>query len=181
MSNCDTNDEVKLHVDPIIFNKDDNGLTDLHQASTGGNRNIVEMILLSGADPNSNNNNGNTPLHFAMIKDNQSIVETFLQNDADSFIESINSINITQSTDDSNNMLSSFQIKHSVPIKKHSVPIKKHLVPIKKPQPWMAYSFQQTENDDFAVWKDSDEREEFDKMKDSDEWTDSDGMEDFIK
>ncbi|MDP6679982.1 MAG: ankyrin repeat domain-containing protein, partial [Verrucomicrobiota bacterium] len=42
------------------------GMTPLHWVAFGGKNEIVELLILNGADVNAMNNDGDTPLDFAI-------------------------------------------------------------------------------------------------------------------
>jgi ankyrin repeat protein len=73
--------KILLQSDPnLIFSKDRDGLTPLHSAVLGNQRNIVEMLLAKGVDVNAKDNHENSPLQYAVSKE---IAELLLANGAD--------------------------------------------------------------------------------------------------
>jgi cytohesin len=57
--------------------------TPLHLAATTGNKEIVEMLLASGANVNAKAEDDITPLHIAQLIDNKEIVNLLIANGAD--------------------------------------------------------------------------------------------------
>jgi len=80
--------------------KDLNGATPLHYAVILGRKEIIQIFLNNGANPNIKDNNGGTPLHYAAIVgikkidrffslfyDNKTMVQILLDNGANPNIE----------------------------------------------------------------------------------------------
>lgn len=59
------------------------GWTALHAASSQGHDDIVNELLLFGADPNKTALHGQTPLHVACLNNHSSVVKILRENDAD--------------------------------------------------------------------------------------------------
>jgi len=59
------------------------GMTPLHVASFLGHKEIVDVLLKEGADPNKKTTRGETSLHLATRGDQNGIMETLLNNGAE--------------------------------------------------------------------------------------------------
>jgi ankyrin repeat protein len=57
--------------------------TALHRAVTAGNKEVVELLLSYGANPNARDSRGYTALHYAAINDNKKMVELLITKGAD--------------------------------------------------------------------------------------------------
>ena len=66
----------------LVFSKDETGKTPLLWAAGEGHRNLVELLLASGADVNAQDNDGETALHLAVYGDHRDVVEFLLANHA---------------------------------------------------------------------------------------------------
>lgn len=71
--------------------KGDTGATLLHVASLRGHIDVVELLVLEGANINSTNNKGQTPLSFAISRNHHQIVEFLVNNGAKTTDELMNS------------------------------------------------------------------------------------------
>jgi serine/threonine protein kinase len=65
-----------------------NGLTPLHAAVWHSNRQVIELLLKKGANPNAKDKDGNTPLHTAVLSKKRGNVEQLLR--AGSNVNSLN-------------------------------------------------------------------------------------------
>jgi len=63
--------------------KDLGGLTDLHYAASGGQKEITELLIAEGADVNAKDESGKTPLHWAAWRGHKEVAELLIANDAD--------------------------------------------------------------------------------------------------
>jgi ankyrin repeat protein len=68
---------------PDVDAKDKYGLTALIDASLHGQKEIVELLILEGADLNARDNQGDTALMHAALRGHAEIVELLLAHDAD--------------------------------------------------------------------------------------------------
>ena len=59
------------------------GLTDLHYAASGGQKEITELLFAEGADVNAKDESGKTPLHWAAWRGHKEVAELLIANDAD--------------------------------------------------------------------------------------------------
>jgi ankyrin repeat protein len=76
--------EIILKYQKDIDIRDKDGNSALHIVSKHGNKDMVAMLLESGADPNKINTKGNTPLHHACkVLDPDDIVKQLLRYNAD--------------------------------------------------------------------------------------------------
>ena len=64
---------------------DEWGQTPLHSAAWNGHRDVIEVLLEGGAEPNARNNRGETPLYLATWVRRQDVVQLLMewQNDVD--------------------------------------------------------------------------------------------------
>ncbi|CAB0036429.1 unnamed protein product [Trichogramma brassicae] len=61
----------------LVNARDTRGNTPLFYALDGGNKELVELLLRRGADPNSANDSGSTPLHACLLREH--MMETFYE------------------------------------------------------------------------------------------------------
>ena len=67
----------------IFLDVDHPEYTPLHNAAWGGHKDVVELLIDRGADPNIANKYGQTPLHGAVSKGHKDVVQLLLDRGAD--------------------------------------------------------------------------------------------------
>ncbi|MFC2142699.1 ankyrin repeat domain-containing protein, partial [Acidobacteriota bacterium] len=67
----------------LINKKDDQGWSPLHHASFHGHNEVVEFLIVSGAEINALDNLGNTPLHRASLRGHVNITRLLIEAGAD--------------------------------------------------------------------------------------------------
>jgi len=67
----------------LVFSKDDNGDTPLHNAAITGHKAVAEFLVANKADVNAKDNIGLTPLHCAALTRQKDMAEFLLANKAD--------------------------------------------------------------------------------------------------
>eukprot|EP01126_Amoeba_proteus_P004977 TRINITY_DN1163_c0_g1_i4.p2 TRINITY_DN1163_c0_g1~~TRINITY_DN1163_c0_g1_i4.p2 ORF type:complete len:120 (-),score=34.47 TRINITY_DN1163_c0_g1_i4:133-492(-) len=67
----------------VLNFKDELGRTGLHWAADGGNLELTELFLNSGARVNDQDVDGQTPLHYACTCGHERIIQILLQHGAD--------------------------------------------------------------------------------------------------
>lgn len=73
-----------LSKDPsLVHVVDQRGWTPLHRAAWWGHRDVAEVLVEHGANPNARSDKGVTPLHIAAYKGRKSVVEYLLDHGAD--------------------------------------------------------------------------------------------------
>jgi ankyrin repeat protein len=67
----------------LVSSKDDRGNAPLHMAVISGKKDMVELLLATGADVDAKNNSGDTPLNWAAETGNPDVVELLIAHNAD--------------------------------------------------------------------------------------------------
>ena len=67
----------------VILRRDRWGATALHHAAAKGSKDVVELLLATGADVNATSNDGSTPLHDAAARGHKDVAELLLARGAD--------------------------------------------------------------------------------------------------
>lgn len=76
-------DLIRPLIDNHNVNLHKNGTTPLHHASSIGNTEVVQLLIVNGANINAKNNVGSTPLHYASTEGNTEVVNLLIDNGAD--------------------------------------------------------------------------------------------------
>ena len=66
----------------LVYNKDDNGWTPLHDAAAKGHKDVVALLLANGAEVNAKKWD-RTPLHEAVVNGHKDVAELLLANGAE--------------------------------------------------------------------------------------------------
>jgi ankyrin repeat protein len=66
----------------LVFCKDNEGATPLHEAALHGSKDVTELLLASKAEVNAKDNLGGTPLHWAAFAGHKDVAELLLANKA---------------------------------------------------------------------------------------------------
>ncbi len=86
--NRDINSVIKALDYGIDINRqNESGMSILHIAIICGNKDITNLLLEKGADPNLGDKNLDTPLHWAIYTNNHKITNILLDNRANPFLE----------------------------------------------------------------------------------------------
>ena len=74
---------VSIGLVDIDYVDDKHGWTPLHSAAFHGHKDVVQLLLDRGSDPNKANVGGQTPLHYAAMKGHKDVVQLLLDRGAD--------------------------------------------------------------------------------------------------
>ena len=73
---------LKMHPD-LVFSRENNGNSALHEAADGGNKEVAELLLANKAEVNAKGSHGDTPLHLAAKMRDKEMTRFLLANGAD--------------------------------------------------------------------------------------------------
>jgi ankyrin repeat protein len=77
------NDFEKDLIHEAAKTKNKKGTTPLHVAANNGHKDVVQLLLVNGAEVNARDNKKMTPLHIAVINGHKEVIELLLTNGAD--------------------------------------------------------------------------------------------------